>query len=53
MLGKHVAQAGSYVDEYRFRFDFSHYQPLTEDEILKVGMLVNKKIMEAIPVECF
>lgn len=53
VLGKHVAQAGSYVDEYRFRFDFSHYQPLTEDEILKVGMLVNKKIMEAIPVECF
>ena len=53
VLGKHVAQAGSYVDEYRFRFDFSHYQPLTDDEILKVGMLVNKKIMEAIPVECF
>ena len=53
VLGKHVAQAGSYVDEYRFRFDFSHYQPLTEDEILKVGLLVNKKIMEAIPVECF
>lgn len=53
VLGKHVAQAGSYVDEYRFRFDFSHYQPLTEDEILKLGMLVNKKIMEAIPVECF
>lgn len=53
VLGKHVAQAGSYVDEYRFRFDFSHYQPLTEDEILKVGMLVNEKIMEAIPVECF
>ena len=53
VLGKHVAQAGSYVDEYRFRFDLSHYQPLTEDEILKVGMLVNKKIMEAIPVECF
>lgn len=53
VLGKHVAQAGSYVDEYRFRFDFSHYQPLTEDEILKVGMLVNKKIIEAIPVECF
>ena len=53
VLGKHVAQAGSYVDEYRFRFDFSHYQPLTEDEILKVGMLVNKKIMEASPVECF
>lgn len=53
VLGKHVAQAGSYVDEYRFRFDFSHYQPLTEDEILKVGMLVNKKIMEAITVECF
>lgn len=53
VLGNHVAQAGSYVDEHRFRFDFSHFQALSEEEIESVGMLVNKKIMETIPVETF
>lgn len=53
VLGNHVAQAGSYVDEYRFRFDFSHFQALSEEEIVKVGMIVNKMIMETIPVETF
>ena len=53
VLGKHVAQAGSYVDEHRFRFDFSHFQAMTIDEQLKVGTIVNDKIMECIKIECF
>ncbi len=53
VLGKHVAQAGSYVDEHRFRFDFSHFQAMTVDEQLEVGTIVNDKIMETINVECF
>lgn len=53
VLGNHVAQAGSYVDEHRFRFDFSHFQAMTEDEQIKVGTMVNDKIMETINVECF
>ncbi len=53
VLGKHVAQAGSYVDEHRFRFDFSHFQAMTIEEQLKVGTLVNDKIMECIKIDCF
>ncbi|MCR5587107.1 MAG: alanine--tRNA ligase [Lachnospiraceae bacterium] len=50
VLGSHVAQAGSYVDAYRLRFDFSHFQAMTEEEIKKVEIEVNQKIMEALPV---
>ena len=53
VLGKHVAQAGSYVDEHRFRFDFSHYQPMTPEELHETAMIVNRKIMEAVHVERF
>jgi len=42
VLGEHVEQAGSYVDAERMRFDFSHYQALTLDEILEVEKLVNE-----------
>ncbi len=49
-LGSHVAQAGSYVDANRLRFDFSHFQNMTLEEIEKVERIVNSKIAEALPV---
>ncbi len=45
VLGPHVEQAGSYVDEHRVRFDFTHLQSMTEDEIAKVEAIVNKNIL--------
>ncbi|WP_138203200.1 alanine--tRNA ligase [Haloimpatiens lingqiaonensis] len=50
VLGEHVHQSGSYVDEGRFRFDFTHFSALTEEEIKKVENLVNEKIMKAMSV---
>ena len=45
IVGKHVNQSGSYVDDERLRFDFAHFQALSEDEIKKLEELVNNKIM--------
>ena len=47
VLGAHVEQAGSYVDENRVRFDFAHYAPLSEEELDKVETLVNRHILAA------
>ena len=44
VLGNHVEQAGSYVDNERLRFDFKHYAAMTEKEILAVEALVNAHI---------
>ena len=44
ILGPHVRQAGSLVTADRLRFDFSHFQPLTEDQLWDVQFLVNEKI---------
>ena len=46
IVGSHIHQAGSYVDNERLRFDFTHFQGLTIEEIEKVEDLVNEKIME-------
>ncbi len=46
IVGSHIHQAGSYVDNERLRFDFTHFQGLTAEEIEKVEDLVNEKIME-------
>ncbi|MBX7366166.1 alanine--tRNA ligase [Clostridium chauvoei] len=51
VVGKHVNQAGSYVDEERLRFDFTHFQGLTLEELDKVEELVNRKVMEVFKVE--
>lgn len=50
VLGAHVEQAGSYVDNERGRFDFTHFAPLTEEEIFMVENEVNQKILEGLNV---
>ncbi len=50
VLGTHVAQAGSEVNANHLRFDFSHFEAMTADEIKKVEELVNAAIMEAMPI---
>ena len=50
VLGTHVEQSGSYQDAYRTRFDFSHFQAMTPEELKKVEDLVNEKIAEGLPV---
>jgi len=49
ILGEHVQQKGSLVDAEKLRFDFSHYQPLTKDEITEIETWVNDQIRLNVP----
>ena len=51
VLGTHVEQAGQLVNAREVRFDFTHFNALTDDEIAKVEYIVNQFIMSATPVE--
>lgn len=51
VLGNHVEQAGQLVNEKEVRFDFTHFNALSDDEILKVECLVNDFILRAETVE--
>ncbi len=51
ILGEHVQQAGSSVTERMLRFDFNHFEAMTDDEKYKVEKLLNEKINEFLPVE--
>ena len=50
VLGSHVAQRGSLVSEKLLRFDFSHFQKVTDDQLREVERLVNQRIRQQIPL---
>ncbi|MDQ1380836.1 MAG: alanyl-tRNA synthetase, partial [Actinomycetota bacterium] len=50
VLGSHVQQAGSFVSDERLRFDFSHHEPVTVDQLAQVERLANAQVISDAPV---
>lgn len=50
VLGNHINQAGSLVTDERLRFDFTHYEAITKDQLNEIERLVNKSIYDNLPV---
>ncbi len=53
VLGSHINQAGSYVGPDRLRFDFTHFEAMTPDELAQVEKLANEQIMLALPMNIY
>ena len=53
VLGDHVNQAGSYVGPDRLRFDFTHFQPISADEITQIERIANDQIMAAVATNIY
>lgn len=52
VLGTHVTQRGSYLDDERLRFDFSHNSAIEKEDLEKIEDIVNKNILADLPVAC-
>ena len=53
VVGNHVEQKGSYVSHERFRFDFSHFSKVTDEQLTEVEMIVNQLVRDNTPVSVF
>ncbi len=51
VLGDHVQQKGSMVDASRLRFDFSHFEPVSHEQLIEIEKLVNEQVRKNYPVE--
>ncbi len=51
VLGDHVHQAGQLVDDHAVRFDFTHFEAVTPEQLLKVEGIINREILRCVPVQ--
>ncbi|HNC49296.1 MAG TPA: alanine--tRNA ligase [bacterium] len=51
VLGEHVHQSGSVVEPYRLRFDFSHFEKITDDQLKKIETMVQERVFENIALQ--